>query len=195
MPNWCANRLIASGPYEDIHTLVSLVTGPSSAFDFDRILPMPKELQGSTSPAPADQAQRLSALTGFPSWYAWRCARWGTKGAAAYAFVLWSPKSPAERLAEVVEEGSLQDSAEWSFDTAWSPPIPVVRELTRRFPRVEFTHDFIEEGADLSGHFVWGGDPERPKQRIYGGEDIYSLFAWHERFRPDPEEELEDGEE
>ena len=32
-----------------------------------------------------------------------------------------------------------------SFDTAWSPPVPIFTEVARRFPTLRIKGDFIEE--------------------------------------------------
>lgn len=44
MPNWVVNRVTVTGSEEDIERFKALVTSDESVFDFNRIKPMPKEL-------------------------------------------------------------------------------------------------------------------------------------------------------
>ena len=45
MPNWCMNSVKVSGEREDINAFKDLVTSEDCAFDFNKIIPMPKELE------------------------------------------------------------------------------------------------------------------------------------------------------
>ena len=47
MPNWCQNEVKISGNKEDITKLIDLIT---DKFDFNKIIPMPEELEGFTFP-------------------------------------------------------------------------------------------------------------------------------------------------
>lgn len=49
MPNWVQNSISLSGDERDIETVLSLVKSEESEFDFDKIIPMPKELNISSS--------------------------------------------------------------------------------------------------------------------------------------------------
>ncbi len=46
MPNWCQNEVEINGSKEEISKFLELVT---EKFDFDKIIPMPKELENTTS--------------------------------------------------------------------------------------------------------------------------------------------------
>lgn len=83
-------------------------------------------------------------LHGEAGWYGWANANWGTK---------WDAYD-ASPLGGSPEEGTLL----YRFDTAWAPPVPVLLELSRRFPAVEMDLDWHEEGG-RSGRMVFrGGD-------------------------------------
>ena len=69
-----------------------------------------------------------------PDWYTWRCEHWGTKWNA-------QPASGDTIVAETIPGGV----AMW-FDTAWSPPVPVLLELSKQFPELEFQIYFVIEG-------------------------------------------------
>ena len=47
MPNWCENRVDISGEPEDVKKFMELV---GEKFNFQKIIPMPKELKDTTSP-------------------------------------------------------------------------------------------------------------------------------------------------
>lgn len=62
---------------------------------------------------------------GHKDWYSWSCEKWGTK---------WNS----------YESYKLSEN-EITFKTAWSPPIPVIIELSKQFPNVEIKLSFSSE--------------------------------------------------
>lgn len=68
---------------------------------------------------------------GFESWYDWSIANWGTK---------WNSYD-----ARPLENGM-------SFDTAWSPPLPVIAALSK-LTQKSFILEYLEEGAGFIGRF------------------------------------------
>ena len=79
MPNWCDNQVTITGPNSVIDEIEKIVTEEK---DSDGLLnfmsPMPKELDGTTSPSSAsDKPQPM--IEGFDNWYDWRCENWSTK--------------------------------------------------------------------------------------------------------------------
>jgi len=90
------------------------------------VIPRPAVLEGTTSPDPKElpeQNQKALDETGFSNWYDWATANWGTKW-NSYSFK-WILQED-ERLV-------------FTFETAWSTPEPVIRELVARYPRLEFS--------------------------------------------------------
>jgi Ferredoxin-like domain in Api92-like protein len=80
-----------------------------------------------------------------PDWFTWRFERWGTKWNAR-------PSSGDTIVAEKIPIG-----AEMWFDTAWGPPLPVVLELSKKFPELEFQLYFvIEDNGEGSARFKNG---------------------------------------
>ncbi|HAX71754.1 MAG TPA: hypothetical protein PK152_02785 [Anaerolineales bacterium] len=56
------------------------------------------------------------------------------------------------------------------FDTAWSPPIPVIAKLASMFPDHTFELKYFEGGMGFSGHARWSeGDEEFHHQYEYSG--------------------------
>ncbi|HBC3474388.1 TPA: DUF1281 domain-containing protein [Vibrio parahaemolyticus] len=68
-----------------------------------------------------------------PSGYHDNCDRLGTK---------W----------EMVEVSVLDEGTRFEFDTAWSPALPPVAELARRYPNSTITHYFAECGCAYAGY-------------------------------------------
>jgi hypothetical protein len=146
-------------------------------FDFNFVIPMPEELEGTTSPRPMtreqiiclakdnewpedtlkwrlehalteDDAKRLDELQdryGFDNWYDWCCANWGTKWNACHS----EGHSPQETATMTT----------YSFDTAWSPPTPVIHALAAAYPKLTFRLDYTLEGE--SGKWNIIGDSKQ----------------------------------
>ena len=70
--------------------------------------------------------------------YAWCCENWGTK---------WDFANTSKPL-ELIEGGFV-----YTFDTAWSPPRPVVLKMSTLFPRLIFTLRYWEGGMAFKGTF------------------------------------------
>ena len=64
-------------------------------------------------------------------WHDWRGKHWGTK---------WD-----------LEEGDKFEGDEIRFNTAWSPPIPVIAKLSKMFPTMLFTVQYYEGGVGYAG--------------------------------------------
>ena len=75
-------------------------------------------------------------------WYDWSIKTWGTKWSACHSDL------EDERAGE----------AEITFDTAWSPPIPVVKALGRMFPDCSFRLAYREGGIGFQGCVVVEGE-------------------------------------
>lgn len=69
-----------------------------------------------------------AAETGYPGWYSWRCANWGTKW-DCFGFKLIST-SPVV----------------FKFDTAWSFPLPIFEKLQEIYPCLVFETMSFDEG-------------------------------------------------
>jgi hypothetical protein len=124
MPNWCINRLQIIGRRDEIDQCLESIKGEDSAFDFKTVIPGPEKY--------ARLGNR--AYHGFNSeGYWWCCEHWGTKWNA-------QPRSGDTMVAERIPTGT-----EICFDTAWSPPTPVLLKLSKKFPELEFRLYFVVE--------------------------------------------------
>ena len=125
MPNWCENNVTISGDEKKVKAFIKFVTSKQSKFDFNKIYPMPKELEGTVSGSESLKSDEQKANSrkwkvqfGADNWYDWKNLHWGTK---------WELNSDE---IEVEDEG---DYVEYRFNTAWSPPLGILEALNRKF--------------------------------------------------------------
>lgn len=167
MPNHCENDLYFSGDALEVahfKKLVGLDKEPSE-FDCGAIIPYPAKLKQMDEEAYAfdwfnkevTSEQRDAAreaykakwgteANGFNSGgYEWCCKYWGTKWGAYAVELLHHPKR-----GEYV-----------TFQSAWSPPIPVIEKLFELFPTMKFVLEYFECGAAYQGGISY--DPEALK--------------------------------
>lgn len=152
MPNWCENDLQVSGEDRRVREFLELAGTEGTAIDFNRFVPYPAEFAERDRAAEAwrnthPPAEWFSGPTdGFNSGgYDWRVKHWGTK---------WSARGAARG------EGSVEGSTATvvlHFDTAWSPPTPVVLNASRRFPDLTFDLRWYECGMGLQGRYECRG--------------------------------------
>jgi len=90
--------------------------------------------------------------------YEWCNENWGTKWGICNA--------------ELINDNDYDETKElgYSFETAWSPPFPVVLEMSKLFPNLEFDLRYFEGGNGFNGLFVCKkGKVETDKQGDYFG--------------------------
>lgn len=112
--------------------------------------------------------------------YEWCCENWATKWNATRAVLTTRNDSSKEHVRKTIEcsicrttyktdqvnvltcqqcGSPLPDSqpllAFIEFDTAWSPPIPVIEKLAGIFPDHEFNLEYYEGGMGFCGHACW----------------------------------------
>ncbi len=164
MPTWVYNYLEVAGSEEDISNLKKQLNQPFSR-EHDQwnaeTGQMEKSIQEYNNPVFAFwniiKPTNLEAYFGeqpkhepntpitFDSdhWYDWNVRNWGTKWDVS---VHDDDKYPETELYE-----DTGDSLCYKFNTAWSPPVPVIGELSTQYPNLTFTLSYEEETG-------WGGE-------------------------------------
>ena len=71
---------------------------------------------------------------GFETWYEWNIANWGTK---------WDVKAQLTEDTETL--------LEYSFDSAWSPPVEWLEKVSEFYPDLHFTLRYSESGCGFKG--------------------------------------------
>ena len=154
MPNWVTNTLTVRGEKESLDKFVAQV-GHTHTRKFSRLEKVDDKFTTIVEDAEwtgefcfwnihAPDASILDEYHGTArssemktnNWYAWNVDNWGTKWDAS--------------VSEVVRDGD----NEWrvTFDTAWSPPYPVVVSAAEQHPSLHFFLEWEEEqgfGAEV----------------------------------------------
>ena len=170
MPNWCENDLTVEGPKEVIEEFIKFAAS-ESPFDFNRLLPYPDEFKRLDDAAEAwdkehaerpDYDWRARPKDGFNSGgYEWRVKHWGTKWPAFHVDVEEPVTGYDGKTLEVV----------FHFDTAWSPPTPVIAKAAERFPALTFELRYFECGCCFNGLFRCSrGEVESDESGAYFGD-------------------------
>ena len=150
MPNHITTRITFEGERADLDALFAHIRNDEteSPIDFDQILPMPKELEGTTSPWKGEPFEKsrdpamvkrqyaLEAKYGHGDWYSWSCENWGTK---------WNAYD-VSRTGDAVE-----------FDTAWACPLPVLTAISAAHPQVRLVVQFADAFVRNSEITRWVG--------------------------------------
>ena len=153
MPNWVFNHLTIDGSKEDIAKVKAQVGAvvkrkykgvdevdekidEEPIFSFMNILPPPE-----------DKLEEYHAVHGYTggektgdteyNWYNFNVREWGTK---------WDARD-----VDLLEEH--KTSLHYKFDTAWSPPTPVIEKLAQQNPNLNITLEYREEqgwGAEIN---------------------------------------------
>jgi hypothetical protein len=141
MPNWCMCELKVKGKNGEIQKFLKDIHSETdeNIFDFERIIPTPKELlDNSKSPNELKMAENEKKY-GARDWYAWRKKNWGTK---------WNTDCQKDALQLKDEMCSLV------FDTAWTPPCPIIDKLSEMFPTLYFEMTYYEGGQAFAGIYT-----------------------------------------
>jgi hypothetical protein len=150
MPNWCFNRLTVDTTSESGKKLAKAFepkykseTGTSEfeiyAKPMQDLMPCPQALLDTPANLAREHNEQQKANIakyGFPDWYGWCVANWGTK---------WD--------ARVVEFDDFNPNETYvMFDTAWSPPENFFKIFAMLHPDAYFRNEFDEEGMGFEGY-------------------------------------------
>jgi len=180
MPNWCENDLAVEGPKEVIEEFLKFAAGAAgenplddegSPFDFNRFVAYPEEFRRIDEIVEAwlkehagrpDYDWRLRPKDGFNSGgYEWCYANWGTK---------W-PASRVELEGPVTGYDGKTVEVVFHFDTAWSPPKPVIEKAAQLYPALRFELRYFECGCCFNGLFrCSAGEVESDESGPYFGD-------------------------
>lgn len=139
MPNWCSNFLEVSGT--DFQKFCQDVKCNDSEFSLKSLIPIP-ETYGLSFDHLKNilTTQQLNECCfnnkGEDDWYEFCCSRWGTK---------WDVSE--------LSFDEYDDSINYSFDTAWSPPEEWLINISQRYECI-FELTSYEEGCDFWFHLI-----------------------------------------
>ena len=149
MPNWCENQISITGPNSVIDKIEKIINADDSHENtglLNFFHPMPKELEGTTSPSSASDKPQPK-VDGFDNWYDWRVSNWGTK---------WDI-DPKEGL-EFTDNGDGTAQISGWFESAWAPPIEAYNTFIEDMDGCSLVADYHEPGMDFAGIYDNGDD-------------------------------------
>ncbi len=203
MPNHITNRLEVIGDENDIAKVLDSLKsvdsdGDSLLIDFNNVIPRPSELdivsdrwvsslkhnrynqgtdllshldklrehyQKNPTQSESDVQNFLAGVSnyikfGYATWYEWSIDNWGTKWNAYYQ--------------------SKESDDAIRFDTAWAAPIPVILELSKRFPEVTLILVYADEcTSSNTGKITFEAgkivDEFKPE---YGSVEAYDIYFY-----------------
>ena len=165
MPNHCTNLLSCTSGKTIGSIIKKYLTDDGKCLDFEKILPMPDCIKASGKYGDIDfitakrdkwQEEEVKAhqkaneelcleKTGYKNWYDWSVANWDTKW---NAYSCWTLEDNSNELEELHDIG---------FQTAWSPPINVIRELAK-LTGESLRMSYYDEGWMFGGEYIVNAD-------------------------------------
>jgi hypothetical protein len=162
MPNYCENDLFVEGKADDVNRFLDHIKGEETVFDFGAIIPYPENFKQMDEMARAFEKEIYAVSKDDPErekkWKDIRAAYSAPEGcfwlrdgynAGGYDWCInnWGTKWGA--LNAVVQTGD--GSAMLHFETAWNPPLPVIKKAAALFPQLYFEIAYFECGMEFCG--------------------------------------------
>ena len=148
MPNWCRNRVTASGDEKQISKIAEIFSDKKSIFNHIIQSPDWKRLPNEKGEFPKleqiknPKGEVMWETYNFPDgknddrWYHWNITNWGTKWDACNVEIDYADESQIEI----------------TFDTAWSPPEPICARLREMFEDIHVSWFYDEPGMEFAGY-------------------------------------------
>ena len=132
MPNWCHNNLTVTGDADELKRFVAAITNADESITIlKNLVPFPAELEGPEITALGGEAVgRVFTDSG----YSWCLRNWGTKWGDCETEIMF-----------------YDDYLMLKYETAWSPALEGLEQISRLFPTLTFQTDYIEEGMQFIG--------------------------------------------
>ena len=219
MPNHTANNFTVTGPKADVLRFVAQIKGNDSEIDFNKVLPIPDELRGTSSPSRIMTQEEIDQI-----WAEWnkrkdegklssfemeRPMGLGITQAKYDEFILkygyadwydWSIFNWGTKWnAYDVTEWSINECSEYTasatiyYETAWSPATALWLNVSKNYPTLEFYHEFADEGgAFLGSETIVDGRFISEEELDWDSDDGIELREGLGRYWPeDAEDEVE----
>lgn len=161
MPNYCTNELNILGNEESVRRFIEqaerqhkylersesgeMVEGYAVGLLWNFVTP-PEEIQNEKD---YFSEARMTGFSKLPenNWYEWNYAHWGTKWDVTKSGA-WDDLTLSDNFHS---HGDGLASCWLEFDTAWSPPLPVVQAMAEQYPDLTIVMYYHEMGADFQG--------------------------------------------
>lgn len=209
MPNWCTNRLTVCGERDELARFKEAIRatdeyGQVAPLSFARICPHPPGLLEGKRMIDTEDGQRmLDAITGaetpeekkevFNRYPVLATLTYGGKDPGSFDVVDWQIAAWGTKWdltagdCRVTDDG---DVIEYVFETAWSPPEPIVARLALRFPSLWFELVYSEPGVCIAGYVRYEGGQQIDRE--VGGNDSRTCASLLREWGFDAEAEMFD---
>lgn len=136
MCDLATTRLKLTGPYSELVGFTVKGYSKENDFDFRQLLPIPQELvETERQELSEEKKNEFIQKYGFYNSFDWRCENWDTKWNSE-VLTSWNYESELPEDGVIEKSGSHQISI--LFNTAWCPPISLIRTLSKDYPNVTF---------------------------------------------------------
>jgi len=136
MCDLATTRLKLTGPYSELIGFTVKGYSKENDFDFRQLLPIPQELvETEHQELSEEKKNEFIQKYGFYNSFDWRCENWDTKWNSE-VLTSWNYESELPEDGQIEKSGSHQISI--LFNTAWCPPISLIRTLSKDYPNVTF---------------------------------------------------------
>jgi hypothetical protein len=138
----CSDKPVVTVKKEVLDRITNQPEEKESFLDANKIIPYPEEYaKADRANAEAARKEKQPFTDSVPDGYnhggiEWCIENWGTK---------WGFCD--------VERQVRPRSIKFEFQTAWSPPIPLIKKMGEMFPKLEFTLWYYEGGGGYSGKY------------------------------------------
>ena len=126
MPNHITNKITWKWSKQDLDILIDKVNWPNWEFDFNKIIPQPDNIFLWDLSQKDKEECRLKWI---PNWYDWNIKNWWTKW---NAYDISFDRVSDKKL--IIQ-----------FDTTWSTPEPVLKQMWIKFPDITFKVEYADE--------------------------------------------------
>jgi len=162
MPNHVDSDFYVTGNSENLSEFLDFARVGENLIDANKFVPYPDkflEMDKVAEIARNKEPPDYSVKNGFNSGgYEWRCKNWGTK------WGIYDCELVIESL--VQKNGKLQ----YRFNTAWSPPLPLIKAMSDMFPGLIFKLCYFEAGMGFKGVYIAeGGEVIKNVESKYSG--------------------------
>jgi hypothetical protein len=152
MPNHVEQDLWVTGNTETLKEFMAFAKDGDKLLSADKFIPYPKEYkdkdeEGERLRAECAASNDWTKYTGYrdgfnSGGYEWCVQNWGTKWGIYDAQLL------LERFSK--KSGKLK----YTCQSAWSPAIPVIEAMSKKFPTLKFQMKYYEQGMQFRGNFI-----------------------------------------
>lgn len=99
-------------------------------------------------------------------WYSWNVKHWGTK---------WNSYD-----VEIIKDNPFfkMEGVEIRFNTAWSPPVPVIRAMSCMFPDLSIQHYFEDEGECFHPGWITFENGEQTEEKTFNPSNDHEFDEW-----------------